>query len=266
MEGVVVAISPFFACGKVVPGVGETDTVAVTEVQVEPDVGGATGEEFEHRNVSAEQHIENIVQGIHHVGVSRTDANGIERQGEVEEGGQPRVCGIGLVVGEVALHSFLRTEFVEKGDGDGCVLEVLQLFQLEDVVGGDTGPEMPTLDGRIQTAVEEFQFRGIGAVGTIYIKVFGLVARSEELQVATLPLVGDTDLLHVVDTAVGERNGALVEAVGAADAGIEVDPEPVGLGIVIIRALGERAPTHRDQGQYQQWPPNWVVKFHKRLF
>jgi hypothetical protein len=30
--------------------------------------------------------------------------------------------------------------------------------------------------------------------------------------------------------------------------------------------LGERAPTLRDQGQYQQWPPNWVVKFHKRLF
>lgn len=255
MVGVVVTISPLLACGEVIPGVGEADTVAVTEVQVETKVGGTTREELEYRNVSAEQHIENIVQGVHHVGIPRTGANSIKRQREMEESGQPRVRGIGLVVGEVALDPFFRTEFVKEGKSDGCVLEILKLLHFKDVVGGDAGPEMPAFNRRIQAAVEEFQFRRIGAVGTVQIQIFGLVARSGELKVATLPLVGDTNLLHIVDTAVGEGDGAFVKASRAADPGIEVNPEPVGLGIVIIRALGERAPAQRDQCQNQQCPP-----------
>lgn len=255
MIGIVVAIIPLLACSEIIPGVGEADTVAVTEIQVEAEVCGTSGEGLGHQRVGAKQRIENIVHIIHDVCKIGTGGNGVNRQGEMDEGGQPGMRGIGLVVGEIAFHPFLRAQFVEKGDREGGILQILKLLPFQDVVCGGTGPEMPPLDRRIQAAVKEFQFHRIGTVGTIHFEIIGFVASSEELQMAAFPFVGDTHLFHIKETAVGEGDRALVEAFRAADAGIEVNPEPVGLGVVIIRALGKRASAQGNQSQKQQRSP-----------
>ena len=87
MEGVVVAIIALLAGGDVVPGVEEADAVAVAEVQVEAQVGGAAREPFEHKAVVAEQRIESIVQGILHVSERRTGGGSVERHRKTEKGG-----------------------------------------------------------------------------------------------------------------------------------------------------------------------------------
>lgn len=105
MDGIVVAISAFFARGDVIPAVGHAYAVAVEQVEVKPQVRIDAREEFTEGLLGAEQSLCKFLVdgGVANIGKVWTVGNTIQRHAQLEIGGQPRVV-LAFVDGEVVLQ------------------------------------------------------------------------------------------------------------------------------------------------------------------
>ncbi len=81
MDGIIVAIGAFFACGDVIPAVGEANAIAIEQVEVKPQVRIDAREEFTEGLLGAEQSLcEFLVDGgVANIGIVWTVGKTIQR-------------------------------------------------------------------------------------------------------------------------------------------------------------------------------------------
>ena len=158
MDGIVVAIGAFFACGEVIPAVGEANAVAVKQVEVKPQVRIDTREEFAEGFFPTKQSLcELLVDGrIAHVCKVWAVGKTIQRQVQFKIGGQPRVA-LAFVEGKIVLQQACCAKVSEKGNTRGCILQRRYALYVGETIQSGASPKVQAVAFVIEHTVKELR-------------------------------------------------------------------------------------------------------------